>query len=375
MSNRQFQPPSNNEIELSIWGAGYGEAIVLHVGGGKWIIVDSCIDPDSKLPISLAYLKNLKFQVDKDVRLLVSTHWHDDHIKGISTVLDKCKSADIVISSALRKDEFLKLISLYRDKTLQKASGIDEFIRIFQLLKKREQSKAQLYPPKYAIADRLLYRDKIRIKSDEHETKVYSLSPSDASVQKAILEFETLLPKEFERKRSIISFTPNNSSVVLWVEIGNEKILLGADLECTSDSNTGWSAILSGSTVISGKGKVYKIPHHGSENAHNNEVWADLLIKDPIVVATPFRRGRKSLPCSDDIDRIINLTPYAYITALIKHKKQKWTNRVVSDFVKQSTNYMLSAKYLWGQIRLRKIINDTNSPWNIELFGDSTSLN
>ena len=101
MSNNQFCPPAPDEIEVSVWGAGYGEAIVLHIGGGKWVLVDSCIDPGSQVPASLDYLKNLKFPVGEAVKLIVVTHWHDDHIRGISTVLDECKSACFAISGVI----------------------------------------------------------------------------------------------------------------------------------------------------------------------------------------------------------------------------------------------------------------------------------
>ena len=37
-------PPGRREFELTLLGPGYGESIVLHVGDGIWILVDSCLD-------------------------------------------------------------------------------------------------------------------------------------------------------------------------------------------------------------------------------------------------------------------------------------------------------------------------------------------
>ena len=39
-------PPGDEEFELTLFGPGYGESIVMHVGAGEWVIVDSCLDSD-----------------------------------------------------------------------------------------------------------------------------------------------------------------------------------------------------------------------------------------------------------------------------------------------------------------------------------------
>ena len=35
-------PPAADELEVTVLGPGYGEAIVIHYGKGQWVIVDSC---------------------------------------------------------------------------------------------------------------------------------------------------------------------------------------------------------------------------------------------------------------------------------------------------------------------------------------------
>ena len=49
--------PKEEEIEVSIIGPGYGECILLHVGHNDWVVVDSCINPKTKKPAALEYLK------------------------------------------------------------------------------------------------------------------------------------------------------------------------------------------------------------------------------------------------------------------------------------------------------------------------------
>ena len=118
-------PPRDDELEVTLFGPGFGESVVLHVGDGKWLIVDSCIHPESSLPAALDYLFQLKVDVNEAVKLVVATHWHDDHIRGISGVFNACQSAELVISGALQVDEFLKLVALYQDRQVAKSSASD----------------------------------------------------------------------------------------------------------------------------------------------------------------------------------------------------------------------------------------------------------
>ncbi len=60
-----MKPPNPDEIEITVFGPGYGECIVIHAGSGKWFIVDSCLDMTG-LPASIVHLNSLgvkpKFQ-------------------------------------------------------------------------------------------------------------------------------------------------------------------------------------------------------------------------------------------------------------------------------------------------------------------------
>jgi hypothetical protein len=373
-SNSQFDPPAPDEIEVSVFGPGYGEAIILHLGAGKWILVDSCKDPASGLPAPVKYLHDLNVSLQDAVKLIVATHWHDDHVCGISNVFDECASAEFAISDALRTDEFLQLVGLYRQYTVMRSSGLDEFTRVFELLQARRERGVRFNSPKLASADKLLYRDQIPLGSETVEAYVYALSPSDVSILQAKLAFAELLPREKESKRRVASPTPNYASVVLWIEVGDHKILLGADLQKTPNPKTGWSVILSDSTAVSGRAGVFKIPHHGSENAHHERVWSELLSREPFAIVTSFRRGTKALPSPEDIERITGLTPRAYATAPPGRRRQKWGERVVRDLVRQVTRHIQSVHYGWGHVRLRQKISEKSGFYHIELFGDAYAL-
>lgn len=38
-------PPVADELEVSVFGPGVGESVVVHLGHGDWMVVDSCLNP------------------------------------------------------------------------------------------------------------------------------------------------------------------------------------------------------------------------------------------------------------------------------------------------------------------------------------------
>src|SRR5882724_10511700 len=102
----ETQAPPSDEVEVSLIGPGYGECVVLHLGGGEWVIVDSCLNPITKKPAAEEYLELLGIDPEVAVKLIVSTHWHDDHVRGLASIYSRCTRAEFVCSDALKFDEF-----------------------------------------------------------------------------------------------------------------------------------------------------------------------------------------------------------------------------------------------------------------------------
>ena len=50
--------PGQREFEITLLGPGYGESIVMHVGAGVWVLVDSCLDRNGR-PRALQYLERI----------------------------------------------------------------------------------------------------------------------------------------------------------------------------------------------------------------------------------------------------------------------------------------------------------------------------
>ena len=154
--------PGENEIELTLLGPGYGESIVLHVGNNDWVVVDSCIGSDGK-PAAARYLRSIGVDPARAVKLIVATHWHDDHIRGMAELVNICRGAAFCCAGALCQKEFLATVAALEGRHLSAAgSGVRELYRVFSHYKSKSQS------PTFALANRLVF--------SEGASKIWSLS-------------------------------------------------------------------------------------------------------------------------------------------------------------------------------------------------------
>ena len=219
-------PPRADEVEVSLFGPGFGECILVHLGSGNWLLVDSCFDQRRRVQPALAYLRQIGYDPASTVRLIVATHWHDDHIRGLTEVVRTCEAADFYCSSALRKPEVLTVIGAQAAYT--QSSGARELHDVLTVLGQRSAvSGSPLI--RWAGAERLLFQQ--HLIGERIESTVMSLSPSDASVTRAIRAIGRLLPQLGGSPRHSPAPSPNDTAVVLWVRIGCTALLLGAELE------------------------------------------------------------------------------------------------------------------------------------------------
>ena len=107
-------PPAPDQCEVSLFGPGFGECLCLHLGDGAWVVVDSCVDPGDSLPAALRYLTRLGLDPADAVELLIVTHWHDDHIRGVAEILEACPKAQVACSAAVRRPDSLAFVQTQR---------------------------------------------------------------------------------------------------------------------------------------------------------------------------------------------------------------------------------------------------------------------
>jgi beta-lactamase superfamily II metal-dependent hydrolase len=364
------QSPKPDEIEISLFGPGFGECIAVHLGNGQWMVVDSCIDPQSREPAVIQYFSQIGVDPATSVRLIIASHWHDDHIRGLGQLFKKCTSAEFVCSEALGSQDFLEVVYAQGERIMaENISGLDEFHEIIDELKRRAQAVGgRLEPPIFAVADRCLWQSVVS--SVDVPCTVHALSPSDAALLASKLEIARLSPKIKTPKRGIWPSGKNHAAIALWVSVGDRVALLGSDLEETGDPYSGWQVILKSTRKPQAKASIFKVPHHGSATGDNPGVWKEMLADDPIAVLSPYMLCGLTLPQKSDIDRLCSLTKKAFITTPQKSrviKRESAVEKTLKDLNLSPKQVNISI----GHIRLRATQGE---PWKVELLQEAQSL-
>jgi hypothetical protein len=309
-------PPAANEFEVSIIGPGRGECVILHLGDNQWGIVDSCIPRSFSDAAAVEYLNGFQNNALAGVKLIVATHWHDDHIRGLASILRKVPNASFFCSAAVNTDNFFALTGT-ATTAIQGNSGVEEFAAILGLIAGSGPAghAKRLASPKWVIENRNLVQLPQRGRS--FPVSITALSPSDGTMKLALDEIAKLIPKTGETQRRVTSRSPNHTSIVLWIEAGPLRALLGADLEHTGNAGEGWMAVLQchQSRQEQRSASFFKVPHHGSANADYPDVWKHMLAKNPVAVVTPYNGGATRLPRPADLARLSGRTSSLYCTA------------------------------------------------------------
>lgn len=351
-------PPADDEIELSVFGRGYGEALCVHLGNGEWMFVDSCINPNTQSPAALTYLASINISPEHDVRLIVTTHWHDDHVQGISSIVEACSSATVVCSAALNRTEIIAFVISQERAKGALSSGLDEFRNLLRICGRRGQriiwakANVPLHPQPPGSTPR-----------------VVALSPSEDAFQRSL---ENLIEAATSAKLAVprryqAPAGPNGASIVTFMQNEAVALLLGADLETSDNTETGWDAVLTYSRPAA-KASAVKIPHHGSLGAHHTAMWSDLLEDQALAILTPWIRGAKYLPTDEDLKRIKSFSNRVFITALpsrllVRKRPDKLVRRLHGSRISELRG--------WGHVRARRRL--AQSEWRVELDGDAVA--
>lgn len=361
--------PQNDEIEITLigTGGGYGESVVIHVGNQEWIVVDSCVNPKTNRSLPLEYLMSLGVDCEKEVKLIICTHWHDDHVKGIAELFSECKSAGFSIAQTIDNKKFLSFLSLDYNKVEGRISNSStiEFNKCLELIELRS------VPVKMASSDRLLYS----LRNKDTYVEVFSLSPSDYSISVFTKEISELITEYGPKNKKIITESPNERSIALYLKFGSHRAILGADLEVGDNSISGWHNVVNHVHCIDKdlKSSFFKIPHHGSENGYNADIWNSLVAKNPVSTLTPWNRNA-GLPSNKMIDTYCSLSNNVYITSKPKTDTPKKRGHKIEKTIKELGLDIREVAFKYGRIRSRINILDENPEWEVVTFGAAYKL-
>lgn len=348
-------PPADDEIEITLFGPGYGEAIAMHLGEGVWLLVDSCIDPDSRIPASETYLEQIRVDPEQ-VCAIVASHWHDDHVRGISRLADRYPKADFVVSAVFNNQEAGAFLAAYSGaSSAGLARGAKE---LFLAVQARETVSAVLHK---SIV--------LQVTLNGRPVMVTALSPVQAAFTKFVAHMAQYVPRKDQAINHAPELHPNLEAVALHIDMGDDAVLLGSDLE--EHQTCGWSAIVADNWSGSRRqATAYKIAHHGSVTGDCPQVWASLLKSNPVTCLTPFTLGDRRLPTDADKVRVKRNTPLAYISSGASRRPDMDSHHLKR--LKDICNNLSRVNAGFGAVRLRKKIGAPS--WNVELFGAAQAL-
>jgi Metallo-beta-lactamase superfamily len=358
-----------DEIEISLFGPGYGESVVIHLGVNQWVIVDSCRDPITRSIAPLDYLARIGVDPSVSVRLVIATHWHDDHVRGLSDLVEACTTADFVCASALTKSEFVTMVTRYEEGSAKTPSG-SGVRELYQVLRHLTRTGRQV---RFAAPNWLILRCPELSQAAGWGCEITTLSPSDKQLEMFWAEVGSQVPEIGHTVRRAVAKSPNHLAIALWVSLGEQAILLGSDLEETADTNTGWSVIVQSAERPQGAATAFKIPHHGSENGHSDDVWDQMVAKGAYALLSPFTNGNVRLPTNDDVSRIVDRAGKAYITARPQSRAPVERPAIVARAIRAHGGRLRLAEPKLGHIRLRKR-HDPKHRWYVTLTGGAYKL-
>jgi len=348
-------PPAADEIEVTLFGPGYGEAIAVHLGDGSWLLVDSCLDPDTGAPASGAYLDKIGVGRDQ-IRTIVASHWHDDHTQGLSQLVAKHPAANFVVSAVFTDKDALAFLSAYSGES---SSGL---ARGAKELYDAVKSRANIFP---ALHKHIVMEDTFH----KRPVRVTALSPVSAVYTQFIAHLAQYLPKKGGAINNAPELQPNFESVVLHIDLDDDAILLGSDLE--DHVSHGWTAVLADQWSRNRRpATAYKVAHHGSNTGDCPQIWATLPQPGSVACLTPWMLAGRRLPTNADQRRIRGNTPHAYIASGASRKPQMDSRQLkrLGDIASNIT--LLNSGF--GAVRLRKKIGALS--WVPELFGAAQRL-
>lgn len=321
---QQLQQPDANEIEITTIGAGgfEGESIIIHFGNNQWGIVDSCVSQNGII-LPLFYLEKLGVGYDK-VAVVVCTHWHTDHIRGLSEVVKVCENAKFYFPMVGQRNNLLRFIIKGYE-----AQGRSRVWKEFMGCLNEAGTRAG-----YSYPDKVVF-------DNQHGTQLVTLSPSDKMLdilQRILLNFD-IENGDFS-KISESMLPPNICSTAIVLNTPDIHVLLGGDLEsnrnrnydihsctgiCGQRGEKGWCNVITASNVLYNDSiSLFKLPHHSSETSYCQAIWDSRTANEVTSVSTIFvNNAGVKLPQQDLLRTYFDNSSEMFLTSSGPKKKEK----------------------------------------------------
>jgi len=273
-----------DSLTLFAFGPGYGELVIVRAPPNEWLVIDGCAV--GKRGYATSVLDHYQAQP----RIIVLTHPHDDHCRGLVDLLD-------LATPRGREDQWPRIGLVAPVGPSQSRGGgfvARETWRVIEAVESRWRSLPRCRWEMYSGDSEPLGEATIRV-----------LSP-EASARK----------DQLARWNRGERFDKNILSTAFLIEWRGRRLVLGSDLV---DGARGWSYCLGVDATLPDH-DVLKVPHHGSDEALHEALFrAQARVDMPLRVVTPFLKGDVVLPRfsqGEGIARIHTEAGTVYVTGL-----------------------------------------------------------
>lgn len=368
LDSYEITQPKNNEFELTFFGPGFGESIIVHIPGIGWGVIDSC-------EFKLAYqkyvppLEYLILQNARNLTFLILTHPHEDHFAGMEQIIDNYlgKIGRVCRYSG---DGTRELTAYLHNRGIKgRPGGAKKLASVFKAFKNAVDNGAEFRH--LGAVTQIIPKQDASVNGKTFKVEVLSLSPLAKDVESYVDILRDALPKVGGQLEDIPDQKHNLIASALWIFVGNVTVILGSDVEKGSSRSSGWRGIVNSLDGPDLCVNALKVAHHGSPSAHYEKAWKEHCKRGNIIsVMTPYTRGTQPRPSDGDIERIGSYSNHIGVTSHIRYLRPfevydravarrlpgKW--RVVDPAKKCG---MLTIRYdLEGNITLQKAVPPAN---------------
>ncbi|MBF0336280.1 MAG: hypothetical protein HQL05_00470 [Nitrospirae bacterium] len=291
-------------MEVTVFGTGYGESIVMHVPGIGWGVIDSCImetDNGSKIVPPLAYLTELQTPPE-NLSFMILTHPHEDHYMGFDVILKHYTGH--ISKVCLYAGKGVRELKKYTAKKTIAGANMDNLVKVFKAVDIIKNGGATL---RY-LSEMTSVFDKRNVLIKDYgstDISMTALSPNAISIDLYTDKLFKAIPEPGLPVHELDDTLHNVISVALLLKIGELQIILGSDLETgTAVHKNGWIGVLSNRDIPLWANFV-KVSHHGSKNGFHEFAWDEHSSKKkPYAFICPFYYGSNRLPDGEEVGTI-----------------------------------------------------------------------
>lgn len=312
----EIAPPKTNEFELTFFGPGFGESIVVHIPGIGWGIIDSCEFElaNQKYVPPLDYLT---LQSVNNLEFLILTHPHTDHFGGMEQIINNYLGK-ITRVCHYSGDGVRELGAYLVNQGIKGKPGAKMLASVLRAFKKAVERGAE--HRRLGARTQVIPRQDASVNGITFEVEVLSLSPLAGDKESYVDILRRAFPDVNRQLEEIPDHKHNLIASALWISVGEVVVILGSDVERGSTRSSGWHGILNSVDGPELCVNALKVAHHGSPSAHCNRAWKEHCKRGKIIsIITPYNRGAQPRPSEDDIQRIGSYSNYIGVTSHLRY--------------------------------------------------------